>query len=172
MKYALLSIVLLLLLGCEPDRNFKDFTAEGLKPIYSIDWKDVALEEPRQINQLGKIYYHHGLLLVNELYKGIHVFDNTNPANPIPLSFISIPGNVDVAAKDDILFVDNYSDLLSIRIGNGNSIEIVSRSSNIYPIATKKYPPNHTGYFECVDFNQGIVIGWEKATLTNPKCKS
>lgn len=27
-----------------------------------------------------------------------------------------------------------------------------------------------TYYFECIDFNRGLVTGWEKTEIRNPKC--
>lgn len=169
-KYTFL-LILATFVSCDLVDKREDFTAEGLRPIYSQDWKDVNLEPARQIGQPGKIYYHQGWLFVNELHKGIHLIDNTDPQNPIPKAFISIPGNVDIAAKGDVIFADNYSDMLSIRIPTNDQLEILSRISNLYPTAIDNYPPEYSGYFECVDVTKGIVIGWEEATLSNPECK-
>jgi len=32
------------------------------------------------------------------------------------------------------------------------------------------FPAGYSGYFECVDSEKGVVIGWEEATLSNPEC--
>ena len=164
-------LCLILFSSCDLQDQREDFTVSGLKPIYSHNWKEINLEPVRQIDQLGKIYYHQGWLFVNELHKGIHVINNVDPENPVFEAFISIPGNVDIAAKGDVIYADNYSDLVSIRIPNGNEVEILNRVTNLYPEALENYPPEYQGYFECVDVSKGIVIGWETATLMNPECK-
>jgi hypothetical protein len=171
MKNFVFILCITFIFSCDLVDKRENFTAEGLKPIYANDWKEITLEPARDIGQLGKIYYHQGWLFVNELYKGIHIIDNTQPENPIRKAFISIPGNVDIAAKGDVIFADNYSDMLSIRIPTGEQVEVLSRISNLYPKAIEDYPPEYSGYFECVDVTKGIVIGWEEATLSNPECK-
>ena len=41
----------------------------------------------------GKIYVKDNYLFINELKKGIHVIDNTNPSLPKAISFIQILGS-------------------------------------------------------------------------------
>ena len=170
MRYIFI-LCILLFISCNLDDQRENLVTEGLRPVYSNDWKTISVEPAREIGQLGKIYYHEGWLFVNELYQGIHVFDNTNLASPEPTAFISIPGNVDIAAKGDVIYADNYMDLVSIRIPSNDQLEVLSRTSNLYPEASQSYPPLYSGYFECVDLEKGVVIGWEEATLSNPKCK-
>ncbi len=49
------------------------------------------VEAPRNIVNPGKIFISEDLLLIGEENEGIHVIDDSNPADPIPLSFLKIP---------------------------------------------------------------------------------
>src|SRR5690554_83867 len=62
----------------------------------------------------GKIYFKDGYIFVNEEMKGIHIIDNRNPGSPQNIKFIEIPGNVDIAIKNNILYADSYIDLVAI----------------------------------------------------------
>ena len=92
----------------------------------------------------GKIYVYGKYLFVNELYQGVHVFDNSNPSNPVNFSFISIPGNVDIAVKSNILYADNFIDLLSFDITDPANPKFISKVDNIF--ATYKYENPGLGY--------------------------
>jgi hypothetical protein len=108
-------------------------------------------------------------LFINELGKGIHVINNQNPSNPQPVAFISVPGNADIAVKGDVLYADNATDLVSLDISNPLQVRVLHRVENAFP--SEMYPP-HTGvFFQCVDKTKGAVVGWEKTTLENPKCR-
>ena len=80
-----------------------------------------------------------------------------------------IPGNVDIAAKDDVFYFDNYNDLVAVRITSGNQVEVLKRIEDVLP-AGNNFPPGNDVYFECVDARKGVVTGWEATILVSPKC--
>lgn len=85
----------------------------------------VEPQEPHPLASPGKIYFKDNYLYINEAGKGIHVIDNSDPANPQPKSFINIPGNFDLAIRDNILYADSYVDLVAINISSvGNEQEV------------------------------------------------
>jgi hypothetical protein len=92
----------------------------------------VALTSPQVMQQVGKIYYRHPFIFVNELQKGIHIINNRDPRNPQKIAFINIPGNVDMAVKGDILYADNYIDLIAIDISNPSATKITKRIENVF----------------------------------------
>jgi len=145
---------------------------EGVKPIYAAKegWDVIQTKAPQPIQHLGKIYYKDPYIYVNERNQGVHILDNTNPFAPVPIKFIKISGNEDIAIKGDILYVDNITDLVSINISDLENIEVTSRVKDLYQESKKAFPDGYNGYFECVDDSKGIVIGWEKAQLENPTC--
>jgi hypothetical protein len=176
-KIILLAFASMILFACpvEPffDNQLGDVgEVEGMRPIYSTvsDWQEILVKEPVIMEKLGKIYYKDGLIYVNELYKGIHIFDNSDPSNPEKIKFIQIPANKDIAIKGDRLYADNYTDLVTLNISDFENIMVVSRVKNIFPKASQEHPEAYQGYFECVDESMGIVVGWEEATLNNPDC--
>jgi hypothetical protein len=70
-------------------------------------------DESRELQNPGKVYAKGATLFVNERYKGIHVIDNTDPANPVRKGFVVAPGCIDIAVKDNILYLDNSVDLVA-----------------------------------------------------------
>lgn len=113
---------------------------------------DPVVESPRELKNPGKIYYYNDYLLINELYKGVHIFDNSNPAQPTAISFINIPGNVDMAIKSDVLYVDCYFDLLSIDVSNFNQPQFLNRVADI-----RDYHVNSSSNDVIVYYNQQEV---------------
>jgi hypothetical protein len=85
-----------------------------------------------QLQNPGKIYIKDNYLFINEIKKGIHVIDNSNPASPKFVSFINIPGNIDMAVTDNILYADNYTDIVTIDISNPSKIGVLDRIENVF----------------------------------------
>lgn len=173
--HLLFSFFLLTLLfsSCVNDEPTEDFTVEGLRPVYiTAEVADSVMSLPPQpITQLGKIYYKDNLIYVGERGQGVHIIDNTNPEDPIRMGFIQIPGNKDVVIKGNLMYADNYEDLLTIDISSMNDVQEINRVEGVYPPRSQAYPDFYTGYFECIDPEQGFVMRWETATLTNPACQ-
>lgn len=88
---------------------------------------------PRLLKNPGKIYLYSSYLIVVEKYKGFHLIDNTNPAAPQNISFVSVPGCVDVAVKDNIVFADNAVDLVTISIADKSQIYQTGRVAGVFP---------------------------------------
>ena len=76
---------------------------------------------PQPLKNVGKIYVKDKFLSINEVGNGIHVVDNRDPAKPVKLAFLSIPGNHEIAVKDSTLYADNFLDLIAINIGATHS---------------------------------------------------
>ena len=165
------STLIVLLSGCLPDPEDKrDVVTEGYRPIYAsrADMQRVFTETPHALRNAGKIYVRGSYVFVNEIQKGIHIIDNRQPAQPRNIAFISIPANVDIAVKGNILYADNGPDLIALDITDPTDVKVAKRIPDAFP--NPMYPPQTGVSFECVDNAKGIVIGWEKVMLTNPKC--
>ncbi|WP_200980246.1 LVIVD repeat-containing protein [Echinicola sp. 20G] len=87
---------------------------------------------PREISETGKIYIFGDFLFVNEPHEGIHVINNSNPSNPQNISFIEVPGTVDLAVNDNILYADSYIDLLAFDISNPYNVKMVKRVEDVF----------------------------------------
>ena len=112
----------------------------------------------------GKIYIKDNYLFVNEKYKGIHVFDNSNPASPVNLTFIDIPGNVDLAVRGNFLYADNYVDLVVLDISDIMQPKEVSRIKDIFPYTIPE--TIHVYPIANIDKEQGVIIGWQAKEVT------
>ena len=136
MKNFYLPILIVLILsfsGCIDRHTYKGCH----EPIY-ISYDKLrsnypVVKEPREIAKAGKIYVYGNTLLVNEKNKGIHIIDNSNKQSPRNLHFIEIPGNIDIAVKDDILYADSFTDLVIIDIHDLNNIKTLSRKNDMFP---------------------------------------
>lgn len=128
-------VMLLLLSGCG-DTCKTTTTYITYSPTYGsmTDLRgEVEILPPQARESQGKIYIYGQYLLLGEPGKGIHVFNNTDESNPINLSFINIPGNHDMAARNGKLYADSYIDLLIFDITNPNNITLVNRLENVFP---------------------------------------
>ena len=142
------------------DEYTEVFTANS--PIYMSyeDLRDaVNVSSARDLKNPGKIYFKDGYIFINEELKGIHIIDNQDPANPQNIGFIEIPGNADIAIKDDILYADSYIDLVAIDISDVNAPVEVSRVKDIFPYTTPAYDEEYR--VAQVDEEKGVVIEWE-----------
>ncbi len=162
MKKLIFNIILvlpLLMSGCK-DKVTEIFTANS--PIY-MTYADLRLaikqSAPSDLVNPGKIYFKDQFIFIVEEMKGIHVFDNTNPSNPINKTFIEIPGNADIAIKGDVLYSDSYVDMVAIDISDLNAIKEVGRVQKVLPYTIPPYDEKYP--MARVDELKGVVTGWE-----------
>jgi hypothetical protein len=87
---------------------------------------------PQALIHPGKMYVKDKYLFINEIKAGIHVIDNGDPANPKFVSFIKIPGNGDLAVRDNILYADSFSDLVAINIQDPLNVKEEGRVENVF----------------------------------------
>lgn len=112
------------------------------KPLYasmSQLRQEIEVLPPQPMDAQGKIYIYGNYLFLGELGKGIHVFDNSDKTNPIAISFINIPGNVDMAVKDDKLFTDSYIDLVVFDISDPSNISFANRVKDAFPLYNNQF---------------------------------
>jgi hypothetical protein len=128
------------------------------EPVYTSlnEVRDaVEVVDPKQITSVGKIYFKAGWLFVNEPGEGIHIFDNRDPAHPLAKSFLKIPGNYDLAIKNNTLYADSYIDLVVFDITDIDHINETNRLENIF----SNY--NSLGFY--MDAQRGLVTDWKEA---------
>ena len=86
----------------------------------------------RSIQDPGIICEKDNYLFINEVKKGVHVIDNSDPASPRFVAFINIPGNGDFVIRGNTLYADSYSDLVSIDITNPSEPKEIGRINEIF----------------------------------------
>jgi len=90
------------------------------------------MEGTRPIANAGKIFVAENLLLIGEEGDGIHIVDNTDPKNPINLSFMNIPGNREYYIEGNTLYAESHYDMLKIDISDKTQPRIVSRVKDAF----------------------------------------
>lgn len=147
------------------------FDGTGYRPVYATSDQvaKIEVQPPRALSKPGKIYLLDPYIFVNESGEGIHVINNADPKNPENLSFISIPGNYDMAAKDTWLYADNMSNMVVFDISDPKAPKLTKTIAGAVPVTN--YPPFRNIYFECAEDKKGIVVAWEKVPMSErPKC--
>jgi len=169
---ALIPIIMAVFFASCTKEPEKTTYVEGYKPVYISKVKayEVKAESPTTFSQPGKMFLYQNFIYVTDLGNGVHIIDNSNPANPKKVAFIAIPGVVDAAVKNGVLFADNFTDLVAFDVSDVTNIHYKNRVKDIYPLENQMYPNFATGYFECADTTKGYVLRWEKTMLTSPKC--
>ncbi|MEM6967243.1 MAG: hypothetical protein AAF573_20945, partial [Bacteroidota bacterium] len=132
--------------SCDGTNTFIRF-----EPIYkTVDEirQDIQILPPRALENPGKIYYYKDHIIVNELREGLHIIDNSNPENPTNVSFVTIPGNLDMAVKGDMMYADNYIDLLTIDISDPRNPVLKERDVNVFSSLSLHQDLGHLVYYE------------------------
>jgi hypothetical protein len=86
------------------------------------------------LNNPGKYLLNANYLYIVEKYKGVHVFDNTNPLSPQNMGLINVPGIQTISIKGNNLYADNATDIVALDISNPVSPRLLSRISNVLPV--------------------------------------
>lgn len=143
--------------SCQDEVNTTN-TYRAMVPVYlqmsDIRARTIVIEPGQELENPGKIYIYGNYLLINEPQEGIHILDNTNPANPKNLNFIPIDGTVDLAINNNMLYADNYVDLLVFDISNIRSIKLVERVKDVF---------NHL--YSASD--TGVILTFKDSVLTS-----
>ncbi len=166
-KLILLSVIVSLV-GCndDDDNRYADYEIATAITMTRAEFREsVSVLPPKTIDESGKIYAYQNYIFVNDKSRGIHVIDNSNPASPQKISFLNIPGNVDISIKDDILFADSVTDLVVFDISSINSIKQTNRLENVFP--GQIIWPFEADIVEGFDYNSGadqVIVGWDIRT--------
>ncbi len=111
----------LLITSCLKDECNETQTFVEFQPVYRSQAQlnqPVEIQEPRPLQRPGIIYYYDHYLLINELQKGIHIFDNSDPSNPVNQGFLHIDGNEHFAIVDNHLQANKWDALLTLDISS------------------------------------------------------
>ncbi len=150
----------LFFISCE-DHRMQTVTWTEYEPVYMSNEEfkaSAGFEGARVLEEPGKIYLYNGYLFVNEMNKGVHIFDNRNPASPQPVGFINIPANKDMAVRGGRLYADSADDLLVFDISDYNNPELISRKEGVFNMTNTFF----RGFpYREVDASKGVVVDWK-----------
>jgi hypothetical protein len=122
----------------------------------------VQVEAARPPDRLGRVYIYENYVLLNEQNEGIHIFDNTDPTQPINLGFIRIPGNTELAIRDSYLFANSYVDLITLDMNDPTNIQVVNRQENLFPYDAFQNIPYNVSFREFdINASLGVVVSYQ-----------
>ena len=149
-----------LLQACLKDSYTRTSTYTYYKPLYKTAEEvraNIKTSAPLTIERPGKIFVQGQYIFLNEVDKGVHIIDNSNPAQPRNMAFIAIPGNMDIAVKGTTLYADLYTDLVTIDITNPQNVILKKIIEGVFP---------HRYYDGFTPDRTKIIFTWEKRDTT------
>jgi hypothetical protein len=154
--------------ACLKDKCSSKYSYTYFVPVYhtKADVRaNIKSNAPREIGTTGTFYIYGNYIFLNELDKGVHVIDNTNPLQPRNVAFIDIPGNRELAVKGNILYADLYTDLVAIDISNPSSISVKKILDFVFPERTyvNGFSPDQSK----------IIVDWRRVdTVISQSCEN
>jgi LVIVD repeat len=131
-----LSCLMLMISGCLKDTLESTYTYTMARPVYRTaaevrsSIKNLSAEP---VSAPGKMYLFGSYIFLNELNKGVHIINNSNPAAPVNEAFIAIPGCGDMAVLGNTLYADCYTDLMAIDISNPKAVVLKNYVPDLFP---------------------------------------
>jgi hypothetical protein len=127
-----------------------------------------VIEAGQPLRHPGKIYIYNDLLLVNDLMTGVHIYNNSNPASPVDLGFLPIHATSELAVRNNVLYVDSYTDLLSFDISDPVHPTYLNRINDVFEFLNHGLLPGYNDAYPAaqLDPSKGVVMSWnvEKTT--------
>ncbi|HEX9981130.1 MAG TPA: hypothetical protein VGB50_11260 [Flavobacterium sp.] len=103
----------------------------------------------------GKIYIYNFLMFINDARKGFHVYNYSDPENPVEIGFINAPGATDLAMRNNIIYINQAVDLVTLSYNpDNNTIAFLHRNKNVFPQMVSPW-----GSAADVDDDE-IVVDW------------
>ena len=150
-------LTMLVFSGCVKDNCKRTYSYTYYQPVYKTTAQvkaNIKSNASREIENPGKLFIRGNYIFLNEIDKGIHIIDNRNPASPVNVAFIDIPGNLDLAVKGDALYADLYTDLVTLDIANPLNVVVKNYNEGVFPF--RSY-----GYGFHGDTSK-VIVNWEK----------
>lgn len=125
--------------ACQKDCTVT-YTYLGLKP-YIVSYKeirDIRVSSPRAITNYGATTVYGNYIYIADNQKGIHIFDNSNPSNPVQTAFILLPGAENLIINNGKLYANGYIDLFIFDLNNPSLPSLVAERYNFFPTTYEK----------------------------------
>ena len=151
----MLIVTLFSLQGCVKDTIKKTYTYTLYRPVYKTTSEvraNIKSNKERVVAQPGKLFIKDQFIFLNEVDKGVHVIDNSNPAVPRNVAFIDIPGNMDIAVKGNTLYADLYTDLVAVDITDPLQAKVAHVVESVFPHRI------YNGYY--LHDSSKVIVDW------------
>lgn len=160
----LILLIALAITSCE-DKRLQTYVANV--PVY-MSYEDLrsplTITDQEDLVKPGKIYFKDQYMYINEYQKGIHVVDLSDPESPEQKAFIEIPGNVDMAIRNNLLYADSYLDLVLIDISDPLQPTEIKRIEELFEYVIPPYDPEYP--LDEIDEEKGVITHYEVKEIT------
>ena len=159
----------ILLNSCQ-DKTEANFMANT--PVYmdfdTFRSTEFTIQPVREITASGKIWVKGHYLFIVDVLKGVHIVDNSNPSSPVKLGFLEIFACSDIAISGNLLFADNYSDLLTFDISDILNPALQCRTENAFNFTAIDVIGEYDYNLPAVGviWNKGVITGWNQEEVT------
>ena len=164
LRWLMFLLIPVLFNGCLKDHCTRTYTIYN--PIYKTTEEvraNIRSNPAREISKPGKLYIKGSYIFLNEIDKGIHVIDNSNPSSPRNIAFIDIPGNLDLAAKGNTLYADLYNDMVTLDISDPLNVQVKKIMDDQFP-----YRRYSNGF---MPDTSKVIVDWQmRDTTVNIDC--
>lgn len=106
------------------------------RPVYKTKeqvMNNIKSGTPQAIVETGKIFIKGNYVFLNDVNRGVHILDYSNPSAPVKVAFVDVPGNVDMAVRGNILYVDCYTSLVALDITNPLNVQKTTVLNGVFP---------------------------------------
>ncbi len=156
------ALAAMLFTACVKDKITRTYQIKT--PVYEVlstFRKSIKSIPASPVNSIGKIAVAGNYIYVSDIYKGIHVIDNTDPAHPKNVAFINIPGNEDLAISGNTLYADAFGDLVTFDITNPANAVAKNFAADVFPDHSTYYSGGYTS-----PDSINVVVGWNTRDTT------
>ncbi|TXD52411.1 MULTISPECIES: hypothetical protein [unclassified Polaribacter] len=114
----------------------------------------IEIQDKKEVTEASKIYIIHDFIFINDKRTGFHIFDNSDPSNPIKKKFLKAPGATDIAIRNNVLYINQATDLVVLTFDFTAFTTIVSkRVKNVFP---ELRSPDGESFYE----EDKVVVNW------------
>lgn len=120
--------------------------------------KSIKIEESKDIIESSKIYVLGDFIFINDKHKGFHLFDNTDPKNPVKKKFLNVPGATDIAVRNNTFYINQATDLVTLTFNASDySVKLEKRIRDVFPVMMS---PDNFQHYDLKD--NEVIIGWKE----------
>ncbi|NJC25057.1 LVIVD repeat-containing protein [Neolewinella antarctica] len=109
---------------------------QGFEPqiVTTENWRGASFGcfGPIDVCEATGFYVYQQYLFMVEDGKGLHIIDNSDPHNPLPVTWMEVPGGQGLAVRNNILYMNQYTDLVAFDLADPKTPTFISRTENVF----------------------------------------
>lgn len=138
--------------SCEENR-----LVQGFAPITvtADSWRASSFfcGVPQPVCEGTSFYVYEQYLFMMEGTQGLHIFDNSDSSNPVPVTFMEAPGGQGLSVRNNILYMNQYTDLVAFDLSDPTKPALVGRTEDVFE--------PYSVFAQVLPGNDGFVVDWE-----------